>query len=98
MFIKDGIAYAGEQTPVIKVSGIRPMENHLLWIRFNTGEARVFDLKPLLDTPAFAPLKDESLFRGVYIDYGVAVWMDGDIDIAPEYLYQNSIAYEEWIA
>ena len=98
MFIKDGIAYAGEQTPVIKVSGIRPMENHLLWIRFNTGEAKVFDLKPLLDTPAFAPLKDESLFRGVYIDYGVAVWMDGAIDIAPEYLYQNSIAYEEWIA
>ena len=98
MFIKDGIAYAGEKTPIIKVSGIRPMDNHLLWIRFNTGEAKVFDLKPLLDTPAFAPLKDESLFRGVYIDYGVAVWMDGDIDIAPEYLYQNSIAYEEWIA
>lgn len=98
MFVKDGIAYAGEKTPVIKVSGIRPMENHLLWIRFNTGEAKVFDLKPLLDTPAFAPLKDESLFRGVYIDYGVAVWMDGDIDIASEYLYQNSIAYEEWIA
>ena len=98
MFIKDGIAYAGEKTPVIKVSGIRPMENHLLWIRFNTGEAKVFDLKPLLDTPAFAPLKDESLFRGVYIDYGITVWMDGDIDIAPEYLYQNSITYEEWIA
>ena len=98
MFIKDGIAYAGEKTPIIKVSGIRPMDNHLLWIRFNTGEAKVFDLKPLLDAPAFAPLKDESLFRGVYIDYGVSVWMDGDIDIAPEYLYQNSIAYEEWIA
>lgn len=98
MFIKDGIAYAGEKTPVIKVSGIRPMENYLLWIRFNTGEAKVFDLKPLLDSPAFAPLKDESLFRGVYIDYGVSVWMDGEIDIAPEYLYQNSIAYEEWIA
>ena len=98
MFIKDGIAYAGEKTPIIKVSGIRPMDNHLLWIRFNTGEAKVFDLKPLLDSPAFAPLKDESLFRGVYIDYGVSVWMDGEIDIAPEYLYQNSIAYEEWIA
>ena len=98
MFIKDGIAYAGEKTPIIKVSGIRPMENYLLWIRFNTGEAKVFDLKPLLDSPAFAPLKDESLFRGVYIDYGVSVWMDGEIDIAPEYLYQNSIAYEEWIA
>lgn len=98
MFIKDGIAYAGEEKPAIKVSGIRPMEDFLLWIRFNTGEAKVFNLKPLLDFPAFAPLKDESLFRGVYIDYGVAVWMEGDVDIAPEYLYQNSISYEEWIA
>ena len=98
MYIKDGIAYAGEKTPAIKVSGIRPMEDFFLWIRFSTGEARVFDLKPLLDSPAFAPLKDKAVFQGVYIDYGVAVWMDGDVDIAPEYLYQNSIAYEEWIA
>ena len=27
---------------------------------------------------------------GVYIDYGVTVWNDGDIDIAPEYLYRHS--------
>ena len=98
MYIKDGIAYAGEKAPAIKVSGIRPMENYVLWIRFSTGEARVFDLKPLLDSPAFAPLKDKAVFQGVYIDYGVAVWMDGDVDIAPEYLYQNSIAYEDWLA
>lgn len=98
MFIKDGIAYAGEKKPEIKVSGIRPMDDFLLWIRFNTGEAKVFNFNPLLDSPAFAPLRDEALFRGVYIDYGVAVWMDGDVDIGPEYLYQNSIAYEEWIA
>lgn len=98
MFIKDGIAYAGETAPAIKVSGIRPMEDFLLWIRFSTGEAKVFDFKPLLNSPAFAPLQDESVFRGVYIDYGVAVWMDGDVDIAPEYLYRNSISYEEWIA
>lgn len=98
MYINNGIAYAGERKPEVRVSGIRPMENHLLWIRFNTGEAKVFDFKPLLDAPAFAPLKDESVFKGVYIDYGIAVWMDGDIDIAPAYLYENSIAYETWIA
>lgn len=74
-----------------KVSGVRPLQDHLLWVRFNNGEARVFDFKPLLDTPAFAPLKDERVFRDVYIDYGVAVWQDGDIDIAPEYLYEHSV-------
>ncbi len=92
MYIKDGIAYAGDQRPMLKVSGVRPMENHKLWVRFNTGEAKIFDFSPLLDTPGFAPLRDQEVFRGVYIDYGVAVWNDGDIDIAPEYLYQNGVA------
>lgn len=98
MYIKDGIAYAGEETHAIRVSGIRPMENYLLWIRFNTGEAKVFDFKPLLNDPAFTPLKDESVFRGVYIDYGVAMWQDGNIDIAPHYLYENATEYEPGIA
>lgn len=74
------------------------MKDHRLWIRFNTGEAKVFDFKPLLNTQAFASLKDEEVFRGVYIDYGITVWLDGDIDIAPTYLYEDSAAYEAWIA
>ena len=91
MYIIDGIAYAGETSVPIKISGIRAMDNYLLWIRFNTGEARVFDFKPLLDSPAFAPLADKAVFRDVYIDYGIPVWNDGDIDISPEYLYENSV-------
>ena len=41
-------------------------------------------------TYGIAPLADEHTFAGVYIDYGMTVWNDGDIDIAPEYLYQHS--------
>lgn len=94
MHIIDGIAYAGEKSPVIKVSGVRPMPEHKLWVRFNTGEARVVDFKPLLTLPAFAPLADEEVFRDVYIDYGMTVWMDGEIDIAPETLYAQGVATE----
>lgn len=94
MYIKDGIAYAGEPEVPLKVSGVRPMRNHHLWVRFNTGEAKIFDFTPLLDKPAFAPLKDEAVFREVYIDFGITMWMDGDIDIAPEYLYQNGVLAE----
>ena len=94
MYIKDGIAYAGELTPPLKVSGIRPLKNHLLWVRFSTGEAKTFDFTTLLETAAFAPLKDEAVFNSVYIDYGVPVWNDGDIDISPEYLYKNGINEE----
>ena len=92
MYIKNGIAYAGEDAPLLKVSGVRPLKNHKLWLRFNNGEARIFDFAPLLGKPAFAPLKEESVFFGVYIDYGVPVWNDGDIDIAPETLYEQSVS------
>lgn len=95
MYIRDGIAYAGEPAPVIKVSGVRPLANHQLWIRFNTGEIKIFDFRPLLNQTAFAPLADENIFRQVYIDYGVAVWLDGNIDIAPETLYAQGQSEEE---
>jgi len=40
-------------------------------------------------------LKDEQLFRQVYIDYGVPVWNDGEIDIAPEALYEQGLPVED---
>ena len=94
MYIVDGIAYAGDRKPVIRISGVRPLEDYKLWLRFNTGETKIFDFAPLLNDPGFAPLQDQELFRGVYIDYGVTVWKGGNIDIAPEYLYENSVPAE----
>ena len=74
MYIVDGIAYVGDQKPVIRISGVRPLEDYKLWLRFNTGETKIFDFAPLLNDPGFAPLQDQELFREVYIDYGVTVW------------------------
>lgn len=91
MYVVNDIAYAGDQAPALKVSGVRPLADHRLWVRFSTGEAKIFDFTPLLDTPAFAPLADKNVFAGVYIDYGVTVWNGGDIDIAPELLYAQGV-------
>ena len=92
MYIVDGIAYAGEQSPSLKVVGIRPLDSLMLWVRFNTGEARLFDCGRLVnDSPAFAPLRDPDVFKSVYIDYGTPVWGDGEIDLAPEYIFENSV-------
>ena len=95
MYISNGIAYAGESKPVIKVCGVRPLSGHRLWLRFTTGEAKVFDFRPLLKDAVFRPLEDETAFAGVYIDYGVTVWNGGDIDIAPEYLYEHSLPADD---
>lgn len=92
MYICDGIAYAGEKIPEVKVCGVRPLADYKLWLRFTTGETKIFDFKKLLDQPAFLPLTDKNMFAGVYIDYGVTVWNDGDIDISPQYLYEHASA------
>ena len=94
MFVIDDIAYAGDPVPPLKIVGVRPLEGHRLWVRFSSGEARVFDVTPLLETPAFAPLADEDVFSTVFIDYGVPVWNNGEIDISPDTLYRNGVFAE----
>ena len=91
MYVKDGIAYAGESEKPITVISVRPLEDYKLWVRFSTGEMKIFDFAPLLDMGGFRPLRDKAAFDSVYVDYGVPVWNDGAIDIAPEYLYQTGI-------
>ena len=88
----DSIAHAGAPAPILKVKSVQPLVDHVLKVSFSTGETKQIDMKPLLSQPAFAPLVDEGLFNAVYVDYGCPVWDDGNIDIAPEYLYQHSVA------
>ena len=95
MYLKDGVVYAGQPKQPVKVSGVRPLDGYRLWVRFSTGETKIFDCSSLLDTPAFAPLRDVEAFRGVYIDYGVTVWNDGAIDISPEYLYEKGVPVQD---
>lgn len=94
MYIIDDIAYAGEIEKPAEVRGVRVLPEYRLWLRFSTGEAKIFDFKPLLDLPAFTPLKDPEVFAGVYIDHGVTVWNDGEIDIGPDTLYEESVSAE----
>jgi hypothetical protein len=91
MYIVNGIAYAGEQKQLLKIVSVRPMENYTLWLKFSSGETKYFDFAPLLREKAFSPLKDLSVFRCVYLEYGVLAWNDGAIDIAPEYLYEYGL-------
>lgn len=94
MYIINGIAYAGEPVRDMKITAVKPLDDMMMLITFSTGETRLYDATQLLEYPAFQPLRDESVFRSAKIEYGVVTWLDGDIDIAPETMYQNSYAYE----
>ena len=91
MYTKDGIVYADEQENSITVLSVRAMEDYKLWVRFSTGETKIIDFIPFLKKGVFSLLEDKELFNGVYVDYGVPVWCDGVIDIAPECLYYEGV-------
>ena len=89
MFIKDGMVYAENPEPLVRIVSARALDDYKLWVRFESGETKEVDFKPLLKKTAFKPLNDIEVFKNVYVDYGAPVWNDGEIDIAPEYLLNN---------
>lgn len=64
----------------------------MMLVTFTTGEKRLFD-STLLSGKAFEPLKSEDVFKNVNVFHGVMTWNDGDIDIAPETVYEMSYPY-----
>lgn len=95
MYIVNGIAYAGTQMQEIAVQAIKPLDDMMMLVTFTSGEKRLYDATQLLAFPAFQPLKDEAVFKNARVEYGVVTWADGEIDIAPETMYETSYEYHE---
>lgn len=92
MYIVDGICYAGSDAKEIRVQEAKALSGGMLLVTFTTGEKRLFDTTKLIGS-AFEPLKKEEVFRKVSVFHGVITWMDGEIDIAPETVYEESFPY-----
>ena len=50
-----------------------------------------FDGHSLLQGEAFAPLSDARVFADCKLDYETLTWLDGELDVAPEFVYENSL-------
>jgi len=98
MYIVNGIAFAGEPCTNITVTDIKMLNDLMMIVTFSTGEQRLFDATSILEYPAFQPLSDEKIFKTAKVEYGVVVWDDGEIDLAPETMYAKSYAYQTTVA
>ena len=62
--------------------------NFELELLFNTGELRLFDMKPYLSRGVFTRLKEPSLFNQAYVTLDTVCW-PGNLDISPATLYDK---------
>jgi hypothetical protein len=81
-----------EINPLIWVTSAKPAPDSKLILTFNNGSVKVFDCKPLIERyKVFAPLRNEVVFANFVLDGWTVTWLDGQIDIAPEYLFSEGI-------
>lgn len=73
------------------VISVTPKDNHLLELKFNTGEMRLFDATPYLEKGVFKQLKNKTLFNQAYVAFDTVCW-PGNLDISPDTLYLKSYA------
>ncbi|GEM_PF-356391 len=72
------------------VRTVHPLPDKKLFVTFATGEARIYDCRPLLREEAFRALADETLFRQVRPDpHGYAVIWSDEIDLAESEIWVN---------
>lgn len=75
---------------LLDIVSVEARPDFTLLLEFENCEKRVFDMAPFMDKKPFSQLKASGLFSRAFVDYGTVVW-PGEIDIAPETLYDRSI-------
>lgn len=79
--------------PEPKVKSVSPLENYEILIEYETGEKKIFDVKPYIKGNWYGKLKDKNKFKTVHPRGRTVEWADGQ-DIAPHELYDLSRQFE----
>jgi len=68
---------------------VLPRNDYVLEVWFNTGEHRLFNVRPYIEKGLFKKLQDINLFKQAFVSLDTVCW-PGDLDIAPETIYDRS--------
>lgn len=72
-----------------KVLNVKPLPDYRIFVEYETGELKIFDVKPYISGSWFGQLHDPKIFGTVHPRGSTVEWADGQ-DIAPHELYELS--------
>ncbi|HOP30343.1 MAG TPA: DUF2442 domain-containing protein [Spirochaetota bacterium] len=69
------------------------IEEYRIKLKFTNGKTGIVNLADYIsEGEIFKPLKSLEIFKKFSVDYGTLTWNNGEIDIAPETLYEKATA------
>lgn len=75
---------------------VRPESALTLHVRFADGVSGTIHFEPSHFRGVFEPLKDAAFFNQAYVDHGAITW-PGELDLAPDAMYDEIKAHGEWV-
>jgi hypothetical protein len=73
------------------VTGAHHVDGYRIELRFLDGSSGVVDLEAYAEQDnVFQAFRNEDYFRRFRIEFGTLVWGEGELDIAPETLYEKA--------
>jgi uncharacterized protein DUF2442 len=82
-----------------RLKKVTPLSNYKLNVEFIDGTHGSVEMSHRIlsdKSGVFGKLKDIKLFNQVYLEYGVVTW-PGEIDLAPDAMYDEIKNHGEWI-
>lgn len=76
------------------LSQVIPLSDYQLALTFDTGETKVADIKPYLQTEAFRSLQNHMLFNTVANKVYYVEWLDGEVDLSADTLWHIGTTHD----
>ncbi len=94
-----------DRTPALKTWGVpwrvvsvEALPGQRVRVRFADGIEGIVNMGPLVSSEnagVFQALRNPAVFEGVHVSLGAVTW-PGDVDLAPDAMYDEITAYGEW--